>query len=106
LPEKARSEFVAPRNFADGCVFDTTLMFQVASAASIKPARRPTRGSGVGAAVDMLLIGDGLLVVAEGEVAHAPSDASPRVSVSFNNVAGRDIGTIEDRVITAGIFRA
>jgi hypothetical protein len=56
----------------------------------------------------MLLIGDGLLpeLTADGDVAHAPTEASPMASVNFNNVAGRGIGTIEDRVITAEISLA
>src|SRR5215510_4652550 len=52
LPLNARSEFVAPRNFSDGCVFDTTRRFQVASAAFIRPAPKPTRGSGDGGEVE------------------------------------------------------
>jgi hypothetical protein len=42
------SELVMPANVADGGVFDTTRIFHAASAASIAPARRPTRGSGIG----------------------------------------------------------
>ncbi len=52
-PLNARSELVTPANFPGGGVFDTTRRFQVASAAFISPARRPTRGSGLGATVDM-----------------------------------------------------
>src|SRR3989442_8296550 len=53
-PVNARSELVTPKNFSGGGVFETTRMFQEASAAFISPARRPTRGSGLGATVDML----------------------------------------------------
>src|SRR5215468_3985224 len=51
LPLNAKSEFVAWRNFSDGSVFDSTRRFHDASAASIRPARRPTRGSGDGGEV-------------------------------------------------------
>src|SRR5260370_4499536 len=54
VPENARSELVTPTNFSAGGVFETTRRFQDASPASMSPARRPTRGSGVGATVDML----------------------------------------------------
>src|SRR5450432_3809859 len=53
-PVKARSEFVMPTNFADGCVRESTRKFQVASCASMSPACRPTRGSGFGAVADVL----------------------------------------------------
>ncbi|MGH6690068.1 MAG: hypothetical protein ACREF4_05240 [Gammaproteobacteria bacterium] len=42
------SEFIWPTNSRAGGVFDTTLRFQTASAASNNPARRPMRGSGLG----------------------------------------------------------
>src|ERR1043166_1295343 len=50
-PRKARSELVLPTNFSAGRVSETTRRFQEASAASHNPARRPTRGSGLGATV-------------------------------------------------------
>ena len=40
---------VLPTNFSLGLVVETSLMFQAACAASHNPARRPTRGSGLGA---------------------------------------------------------
>src|SRR5690242_4973668 len=49
LPEKARSECVAPSDFPVGAVVDTMFMFHAACAASHQPAFRPTRGSGEGA---------------------------------------------------------
>src|SRR5690606_21156829 len=52
LPVKARSELVEPTKPSAGGVFETTRRFQVASSASYSPARRPTRGSGDGAATD------------------------------------------------------
>jgi hypothetical protein len=47
-------------NASDGCRFATTSRFHAASPASIQPARRPTRGSGLGGVVDMSM---GALVV-------------------------------------------
>src|SRR5688500_8014146 len=41
-------------NFSEGGVFDTTSRFQIASPASIHPARSPMRGSGVGGVADIL----------------------------------------------------
>src|SRR6185436_17828310 len=58
-PVNARSELVLPTNRPDGGVLERTRMFQVASAASILPARRPTRGSGLGAAASMPPAGAG-----------------------------------------------
>src|SRR3954465_1256733 len=82
-PLNARSELVFPRNASDGGVFETTRRFHVASSAFIRPARRPTRGSGLGAAVDMLPAGDGLLAFGdEVERAHAAADNSPTASDS------------------------
>src|SRR5207244_10820965 len=52
-PMNARSELVMPPNFSGGGVLESTCKFQVASAAFMSPARRPTRGSGLGATVDM-----------------------------------------------------
>src|SRR5436190_12093804 len=48
-----------PANFADGCVRETTRRFQVASCASMSPALRPMRGSGLGAAADIFAAGEG-----------------------------------------------
>src|SRR3954453_20908577 len=82
-PEKARSELVIPRNCCDGGVFETTRRFHAASSAFIRPARRPTRGSGLGAAVDMLPAGDGLVASGDGgERAHAAAENSPTASDS------------------------
>ncbi len=50
----------------EGGVVDTRRMFQAACAAFIHPARSPTRGSGLGAVVDMLTF----------EVAHAATDSA------------------------------
>src|SRR3954470_3347008 len=76
-PVNARSEFVTSTNCSDGGDFDTIRRFQAASAASIFPARSPTRGSGLGAAVDRL-VGDGLPVEEdEVECAHAASARRP-----------------------------
>src|SRR5690242_15477947 len=69
-PVNARSELVTPKNFPGGGVLETTRMFQVASSAFMSPARRPTRGSGLGATVDML---------APPDDAHAARVHNPRV---------------------------
>src|SRR5471030_1129266 len=66
---KARSELVTPRNFSDGCVLDTSVMFHAASPASNLPALRPTRGSGLGAPADASI--DGVM----------PADAMPEDDV-------------------------
>ena len=64
----ARSEFVEPTNFSDGDVFEMSRTFHAASPArsrmravaeSRRPGRRPTRGSGLGGELDMLIAGDG-----------------------------------------------
>src|SRR5687767_10807071 len=67
-------------------VFETTRRFHTASPASRRPARRPTRGSGLGAAVD--IGGDGtspaVVVLAAGAQAAAtmsPSERAPRAAV-------------------------
>src|SRR6267154_967923 len=80
-PVNARSEFVTPRNFPGGGVFETTRMFQDASWAFISPARRPTRGSGLGATVDMLLPPDD---------AHATTAHNPRVRTTRFMVESRE----------------
>jgi hypothetical protein len=58
---KARSELIPSTNCGDGGVLDTGRRFQAASAGSVLPARRPTRGSGSGAPAELLLLGDGAL---------------------------------------------
>ena len=73
-PLKAMSELVTPLNFSDGCVSETTCMFHVASWALNWPALRPTRGSGLGADVDMLFAGAGLLPPDAMEWLHAATD--------------------------------
>src|SRR5215510_52818 len=54
LPENARSECVAPRVFPFGGVVDSMRMFHAACAASQRPGRSPTRGSGDGAVADTI----------------------------------------------------
>src|SRR3954463_2464959 len=76
LPIKARSELVTPLKRASAGVFEIRRRFHAASAAlsrmtrrgwlsiiteSVVPARRPTRGSGLGGPADLLVIGDGAL---------------------------------------------
>jgi len=81
-----------PANVAGGGVFDTARMFHDASAASISPARKPTRGSGLGAMVDTSPGDDMLTVLGEGEAvvvvvagAHAAAAASTSASDSVDN---------------------
>src|SRR5215204_3534221 len=71
LPVNARSEFVTSTKFGEGGVLETTFRFQIASAASILPARRPTRGSGLGAFADMSGLGEGPPDSLELDPAHA-----------------------------------
>src|SRR6266852_4074378 len=80
-PVNARSELVTPKNFSGGGVFEITRMFQDASAAFISPARRPTRGSGLGATVDML---------APPDDAHAARAHNPRVRTTRFMVDSRE----------------
>src|SRR5215208_6594199 len=89
LPLKARSEFVrrpSPGvlgfvNFSEGGVDETFRRFQIASSAFHQPARRPTRGSGLGGDIDMLApADDDAPPVDDGAVAHAEASSSPAVS--------------------------
>jgi hypothetical protein len=95
---------VIPANRSEGRVSETTRMFQVASAALNSPARRPTRGSGFGAAVDMALAGDGALPLeaAEDETveAHAAADNSPTASESFDDEKERDMASVGENGVT------
>src|SRR5207249_536037 len=69
-----------PANCSGGGVFETTRRFQDASAAFMRPARRPTRGSGLGATVDMF---------APPEDAHAPSEHNPMATTSDRRAEAR-----------------
>src|SRR5438132_10745157 len=62
-----------PANCSGGGVFETTRRFHAASAAFMRPARRPTRGSGLGATVDRF---------APPEEAQAAREPNPIVSAS------------------------
>src|SRR5205823_2287750 len=86
------SEFVMFMNFSDGRVSESTRMFQVASPASNFPARRPMRGSGLGAAVDVLPIWRAPLLVDVVVVAcaHDTTDSSPTASESFERCGTGD----------------
>ena len=64
-----------PTNCSDGGVLETTRRFHVASAAFISPAWRPTRGSGLGAVVDMLSTGAGAPAALEWAQAAVDSEA-------------------------------
>ena len=64
-----------PANCSDGGVSDTTRRFHAASPASLSPACRPMRGSGLGAVADEFPFGDGFSV--EPEWAQAATRASP-----------------------------
>jgi len=59
FPVNARSELVKSANSAGGGVVETFRKFQIASCASIFPARSPTLGSGFGALVDISGLGEG-----------------------------------------------
>src|ERR1043165_8236621 len=76
LPMNARSELVTPLNRASAGVFEMSRRLQASSAALsrmtrrgwlsimaewVLPARRPTRGSGLGGPAELLVIGDGAL---------------------------------------------
>src|SRR6185436_17623465 len=54
------SELVLPTNRVLGWVFETRRRFHAASAASMRPALRPMRGSGLGLAVESVPVGAGL----------------------------------------------
>src|SRR4051812_27049449 len=51
VPENPRSELVMPAKSGGDGVWETRRMFQIAEPASCRPALRPTRGSGDGAAI-------------------------------------------------------
>src|SRR5690348_4623710 len=87
LPVKARSEFVIPANFGDGGVCESTWRFHDASPALNSPALRPTRGSGFGAAVDIVAVEAPVVTGAlAGEIAvlHAAAERAPMASDSLN----------------------
>src|ERR1700722_753431 len=77
----AMSEFVSPRNLPVGRVVETRRTFQAACPASHSPALRPTRGSGLGAFVDMLAAGAGAAPGGEPEGAHAAAERRPAATV-------------------------
>src|SRR5262249_47311059 len=54
LPVNARSECVAPSTLPVGGVVEIMRMFQPACAASQRPARSPTRGSGAGVVAETI----------------------------------------------------
>src|SRR5690349_2881403 len=76
FPRNARSELVTPANRAEAGVLEMSRRFHAASAAlprmmrrgwlsiiteSVLPARRPTRGSGLGGPAELVVIGVGEL---------------------------------------------
>jgi hypothetical protein len=78
LSLKARSELNCVLKGAGDGVVDTRLMFQEASAASRRPGRSPTRGSGLGGVVERFAMGSGAAaVVADVVGVHAESQDSP-----------------------------
>ncbi len=60
--------------FGEGCVVETRWMFQAASAASIHPARSPTRGSGLGAVVETLSLDEAHAARASATIANHTAD--------------------------------
>jgi len=88
-----RSELVIPTNGFDGGVLESTRRFHTASPASISPARRPTRGSGLGGEVDRST-GDGApACVEEVEWAHADATNSPTARGSDRSGANAVTGS-------------
>ncbi|MBA3341738.1 MAG: hypothetical protein H0T48_07870 [Gemmatimonadaceae bacterium] len=64
-------------------------MFHDVSPAFISPARRPMRGSGLGAAVDILPAGAGVLLIEVFAGAHAAADTSVMASDRHRHAAAR-----------------
>src|SRR5579859_5225826 len=70
-------------NCGDGRVSESTRRFHDASPASQRPALRPTRGSGLGALVDMSPTGAGPPPPEDAvDGAHAAADSNPSASSS------------------------
>src|SRR3954468_15537487 len=89
-PRKARSELVTSSNFPVARVLDNSLMFHDAVAASYLPARRPTRGSGIGSPGDMLLAAAlALVLTPEDEIAgaHAAAEMIPSARDNDNSLS-------------------
>jgi hypothetical protein len=87
-----------PANFSLGCVVDTSRMFHAAVAASNFPARRPTRGSGVGSPADMFAL---LPAVVETAELHAAAEKRPSASANENNGATDDRTAVRRRYTDA-----
>src|SRR5215472_7710195 len=96
------SEFTLSSNSGIGRVFETRRMFHWATPASHTPAFRPTRGSGLGGAVDMSADGAGAVLAVEAiEWAHAVS-ASAVIGRSAHRMAGAAVSRSERSVTNAG----
>jgi hypothetical protein len=76
-----------PANFSLGWVVDTSRMFHAAVAASNFPARKPTRGTGVGSPADMLALPPPVVETAD---VHAAAEKRPSASASENSGAAVD----------------
>jgi hypothetical protein len=70
-------------------VFDNSVMFQSACPASVIPARRPTRGSGVGGPAGVTGAG----VVGSGADVHALSASTPAASKQVGSLFLNLIGS-------------
>jgi hypothetical protein len=95
---------VIPAKLAGGGVLETTRRFHDASPAFMRPARRPTRGSGLGAAVDIAMSPGAMEPFALAEEvadAHAPAAASVRASDSLSNDEVWGIRIVTKGVVTA-----
>src|SRR5262249_57215199 len=98
LPEKARSECVAPSVRPFGGVVESMRMFHAAWAASHRPAFRPTRGSGVGAVAETIGVTGGGITAGGGGgggggVARAPrGGGAPRPRGGGGAAPGRARG--------------
>ena len=104
LPVNARSEFVTPVNSSAGGLFDSSRRFHCVSAArstiirfvvsfghfAVEPARRPTRGSGLGGDIDMSAAGDGDDDDDDDDMAQA--SANNRPAASDRESSGRATG--------------
>src|SRR4029450_13538375 len=78
------SELVTRAKCSEGGVLETSLRFQAAVPASVSPALSPTRGSGLGAVVDMPA-----LEADEEEPAHAERVTRASVSTAQSSAATR-----------------
>src|SRR6188508_2083861 len=92
LPLNARSELVTPWNWDDGGVCESTRRFQAASPASVRPARRPTRGSGEGGVAEVVTEGAGAPPAAEEPDPAQAAVRATTVTKAVERITGRLTG--------------